>query len=109
MSKIYIFSNYTNRCSNCECKFVKNHTYPCSDKIKRNINNCKNPYCHLEDGHKSECLFFEYKEPKDDLKQTFETFENIKLKNEDSRTVVYNFINIVNNNLYYSSENYRNT
>ena len=103
----FVFSDSTNRCRNVNCKFVKNHTYPCSNAMSYDVSKYSNEPCDKKKNHNNDSSFYkdesmtQYTQPSmfntqyqsliNDHKQ-YSNFNN----NNDQRKFIINYITINN-------------
>ncbi len=108
----FVFSNSDSRCDNSKCKFIKNHSYPCSNNLPVEITRCSNFPCCRSNGHNNDCLFH-IPDTKNEIQNYPSTMFNMQYQslindhksysnfnnNNDQRKFIINYTTI--NNHYY--------
>lgn len=114
----FVFSNSYSRCDNSNCKFVKDHSYICSDRLGYEVVRCENGSCCKIKNHSDKCLFYnqddtrqqsiqQYTQPNmfnmqyQSLINDYTRYKNFN-NNNDQRKFIINY-NIITNNNYYAN------
>lgn len=114
----YVFSNCNTKCDNGNCKFIKGHSYPCSNALGYEVSKCSNSPCCKSNGHCGDCLFYKqdvgaqqsiapYSQPSmfntqyQSLINDHKAYSNFN-NNNDQRKFIINYITV--NNYYGNSQ-----